>query len=342
MTDFPTTNSFLDSLIETPVLATESSSDLQEAIPYEGMDPRLKLLSYSSCLTLHTCPRKYQLYKLNSLEADLEEELNSFQQLTFDFGTAVGDGIQSCLLGKSEDEIFLAIFLSWKGELLLENTKQKKSFWLALHAVRCFMDLKSTGYLEDYELVEYEGRPAVELSFEIELNGYKYRGFVDAVLKHKETGEILVLEAKTSSATNINAAQYKNSSQAIGYSVVLDKIFKEYSSYNVLYLVYNTKKLEYTELYFTKSLWQRALWLQNLMLDTIAIDNYESFGNYPMYGENCFSYYRECEYYNLCTLPTERLVKPFTIKARDRIEKDTERYEIKVSFDELVRSQLEK
>ena len=321
-------NDFLDSPLLEPKKSVEdlfvkfTEEETPILLAGEGeIDPRLRLLSHSSRLTLHKCPRKYQLYRLKA-QANESATKDPLQQLTFDYGTVVGIGIQEALEGKTEEQIFLAMLLAWEGDLLIENPKQKKSFWLAMHAVQQFLSLRAEGYLEDYELVSYNGRPAVELSFEIILGEFVYRGFVDAVLQHTLTGEIVVLECKTSSSANINSASYKNSGQAIGYSVVLDKIFPDYSSYSVLYLVYSTKGKEYTELPFDKSLLQRALWLQDLLLDTKMIELYEEYGSYPIHGESCFDFYRECEYLGLCTLSTERLTAPLTVKVLADIEKD--------------------
>lgn len=315
-------------------------------ITEDGIDPRLKLLSHSSRTSLHKCPRKYQLYRLSSDTISLEDSKEMEQALTFAYGTAVGEGMASALEGRSEEEIILDLFLAWPVDLLDENTRQKKSFWLAIHAVQKFLQLRQDGFLDEYELVIYKGKPAVELSFQVILpDGYTYRGFVDAVLRHKQTGEILVLEAKTSSGT-ANAAMYKNSGQALGYSVVLDILFPDLSSYIVLYLVYETKSYEYKELPFTKSLLQRALWLQELLIDTQIVNLYGSYGSYgssfPMHGEACFDFFRDCEYLSLCTLQTANLTKPLTQNMLDRIEKDRESYQFTVSFEELVAAQIEK
>lgn len=349
MTDI---NKFLEEVISTSAAALEAQEQELELIPImqspaivleeNEIDPRLKLLSHSSRTTLHKCPRKYQLYRLSSQETKLEETKQANQDITFAYGTAVGTGVQSVLEDKSEEQIVLDTFLSWDTDLLIENQRQKKSFWLALFAVQKFMALREGGFLEDYELVYYEGKPAVELSFQVNLpNGFAYRGFVDAVLKHKQTGEVMVLECKTSSGT-ANSSMYKNSGQALGYSVVLDILFPELSSYLVLYLVYETKSYEYVELPFNKSLLQRALWLQELLIDTQQIELYESYKTYPMHGEACFDFFRDCEYLSLCTLSTPNLTKPLTQEILDRIEADSAAYDFTIDFYDLVKSQLDK
>ena len=306
------------------------------------IDPRLKLLSHSSRTTLHKCPRKYQLYRLSSQEQELEKTAQDNQNITFAYGSAVGVGVQSALENKTEDQVILDTFLEWDTDLLIDNPRQNKSFWLALYAVQRFLALREEGFLEEYELVYYKGKPAVELSFQILLpDGFRYRGFVDGVLQHKLTGDILVLECKTSSGT-ANSTMYKNSGQALGYSVVLDILFPTLSSYTVLYLVYESKSYQYKELPFSKSLFQRALWLQELLIDTQLVELYDSYDVYPMHGESCFDFFRDCEYLGTCTLSTKNIVKPLTQKILDTHKKDFLSYDFTVSFEELVTAQIAK
>jgi len=272
----------------------------------------------------------------------MEASLESNQAVTFAYGKVVGVGMQSVLEEKTEDQIYLDCFLEWDTDLLANNPKQNKSFWLAMQATKKFLALRQGGFLEDYELVEYAGRPAVELSFQVLLpDSYKYRGFVDAVLRHRVTGEILVLEAKTSSG-NANSTMYKNSGQALGYSVVLDILFPELSSYTVLYLVYESRNYEFVEFPFKKSLLQRALWLQELIIDTQVITLYDSYDTYPQHGEACYDFFRDCEYLSLCTLTTANLVKPLTQQMLDKMAVADSEYQFSVTFEELVEMQIKK
>lgn len=298
------------------------------------MDSRLQNLSYSSLLTLHSCPRKFQLDKLQAERA--AEDVES--SVTFAFGHLVGHGIQRAMENIPESKIIWEMFLMWKPDLWAENTKQVKSFYHAIFAVQKFIAMRTAGYLSQYELVYWEGKPACELSFRITLpDGYKYRGFVDVVLRDKESGEIVVLELKTTSSANLNPATYKNSAQAIGYSVVLDVLFPALSSYQVLYLVYTTKNYEYNPLPFEKSYLQRALWIRELLLDVETIKMYEEAGVYPMHGESCFNFYRECSYYGQCTLPTEYLTEPL---GEDEVK--VEEFQIELTLQDLIQSQLSK
>lgn len=309
------------------------------------MDIRLQQLSYSSNLTLHSCPRKFQLYKLGTDKPGIDEK----SAVTFALGHIVGAGVQGLLEGKTVKQMYWESFLMWDTDLFAEDTKSKKSFWEAMLAIERFQYVRSSSLLDQYELVYYtpagatEPVPAVELSFIINLpNGFKYRGYVDAVLRHKITGAILILEIKSTGLAAVNPATYKNSAQAIGYSVVLDVLFPELSAYEVLYLVYMTKTREYMPLPFKKSYLQRALWIQELLLDCDTILLYEKAGVYPMRGESCFNYFRECDYLYTCTLSTENLSKRLTPEIEEKIIKDHAAFHITLDVSDLIEAQIAK
>jgi len=303
---------------------------------YEGtIDPRIRQLSYSSLLTLHSCPRKFELYRKRST---YRTEESTKSTVTFAYGHVVGEAIQLALEGRSEAEIIWKMFLGWHTDLAHTDEKLNKSFYTAVIALQRFMSLREAGFLDEYELVHYNGKPACELSFCITFpDGFRLRGFVDAVLRHKVTGQIIVLECKTTGAVTLNPESYKNSAQAIGYSVVLDVLFPDLSSYEVLYLIYQTKSLEFTPIPFSKSFLQRALWIKELLLDIETIKLYEEAEVYPMRGESCFNYSRACEYFNTCTLSTSYLTKPCTEKEVDKTE-----YQVDISLQDLLESQMKK
>ena len=303
---------------------------------YTGsVDYRIRQLSYSSLLTLHSCPRKFQLYRLRTTHKAEESEKST---VTFAFGHVVGEGLASLLEGRSIEDVIFQAFLGWHTDLAAEDEKLKKSYYSAIIALQRFAAMRDEGFLDEYELVYHDGKPACELSFSVTFpDGFRLRGFVDAVLKHKHTGAVIVLECKTTGSATVNPATYKNSSQAIGYSVVLDVLFPDLSSYDVLYLVYQTKSQEYTCIPFTKSYMQRALWIRELLLDIETIKLYEEAEIYPQRGESCFSFFRECEYMQSCSLSTSFLTKPCTEKEIDSTE-----YQINLTLEDLITAQLAK
>jgi len=309
-------------------------------------DPRVKRLSHSSRLTLHQCPRKFQLYKLRSEDNGEEREL-----IHFAFGHAVGAGIQAVLNGATKEEAIWQAFLNWDADLLIEGKPGKnKSIFNAVYAVEKYVAVAHLTKVKDYELASFYDAekdawiPAVELSFRITFpNGYSYIGYVDAVLRHKVTGQLLVLELKTNGSRTVDEALYKNSGQALGYSIILDAItsaYKEHSltDYHVLYLVYKTSERELEQFIFEKTYTQRALWIQELLFDIEILGMYEAAAIYPMHGQSCYDFQRNCEYFGVCTLPTERLVKPISQKELDGIE--AERYTVDLTVDEVIEALL--
>ena len=350
----PTGFDFLDTTIRTVGNESELSveflserSEESSGIPwsepgYEGtIDYRIRQLSYSSSTLLHTCPRKYELYKKRAIHVGPpreEDDPTSNTSITFAFGHVIGEAIQKVYEGWSLEKIIFQMFIHWDADLYAVDEKAKKSLFEAIFAVRKFIALREQGFLADYDLVYYQGKPACELSFSIILpDGFRYRGFVDVVLIHRHTGVVVVLECKTTKAKAVNPATYKNSAQAIGYSIVLDAIFPDLSHYEVLYLVYSSTELEYNVFPFTKNYLQRALWIRELLLEVERIKMYEEAEIYPMHGENCFNFFRECEYINSCTLSTEYLTKPPTPEAEDKTD-----YQIVVSITDLIQAQIDK
>lgn len=275
----------------------------------DQIDPRYLRTSYSSSLLFHACPRKLQLKSLGA-----EAAPDSLSKITFAFGHLIGTGIQELLIGLDWNQVLWNAFKAWPIDLDASNEKQQKSFWEGIAALMSFKSLIQDGFLSDYEVAYFEGKPAAELSFQINLLHQTYRGFVDLVLRHKFTGELLVLEIKTTSANYVNVASYKNSAQAIGYSVVLEKIEPENSSYGVLYLAYLTKQKRFETFEFPKTYHQRSLWVRDRLWDEqtlVRLVRQEgNYGIWPMQGESCYSFGRTCEYMDICHLDTESIMTP--------------------------------
>ena len=124
----------IDTLLGTDFsLDVPEEKDLSPLYQFTGIDPRILNLSYSGNLTLHACPRRFQLSRLNADKVAVED-INS--KITFSYGHVVGHGIQMHLEGKSETEILWTLFLEWEVDLFESNEKQQKSFWRAVAAVQ--------------------------------------------------------------------------------------------------------------------------------------------------------------------------------------------------------------
>ena len=277
----------------------------------------VKLLSHSSIETLHSCPRKFEIYRMNYAPKE---------KGTIDtaFGHAVGVGVQELLILSSpkadaysyqEDSLrnigltdyqiaIWKMFLSWEVDIDEVKPKSKKSFHAACLAVEKYQQQLLPLLTSEWELAYFEGKPAVELGFIIKLpNDYYYRGYVDAVLVNKKEKRFRVLELKTTGLNVVDVAQYKNSFQGVGYGVILDKLAAslDYSAdYYVDYLVYKTVSKEFLTFPFLKTNYQRAKWLSQLLVETETIDLYLQKELFPTHGESCYNFYRQCQYFGIC------------------------------------------
>lgn len=329
---------------------TEASKTSQEIEnDSSGIHPNLGLLSYSSCCTLHTCPRKYQLRKLFSPETQTRE-----RDIHTDFGSLVGLGLQHYYLSNFDlQTTYLMMLSSWKEDLdSEEGLRDKKTFFHALLAIDKFIQVAQTRF-KDYELfnVTHEDTLGVngtwagcELGFSVSFfDNFKYRGFVDILLIHKYTRKFLVIECKTTKTKRFHPAQFKNSGQGLGYSLVVDTISsklgnKQAEAFDVVYLVWSTSEGEWNELTIEHSHTDRAQWLRNILFDIERISVYEKAGMFPMHGESCYSYFRACDYFDLCQMSDKSL----QLDKAKLISDPDEKYMFHFTLEELINAQTEK
>lgn len=305
------------------------------------MHPNLGLLSYSSCCLLHTCPRKFQLRKLYA-EQIRERDVHT------DFGSLVGLGLQHYYMSQGDMPFtYINMLSTWTEELdSEEGYKDKKTFFHALAAVDKFIELYQTR-LKDYELfyLPIKGNNAgIELGFSVAFfEDFKYRGFVDILLQHKYTRKFLVIECKTTKYKNIHEAQFKNSGQGLGYSLVVDTIASSLKipnaeSFDVMYLIWSTSNSEWEEITVNHSHTDRAKWLRYILFDIERIQTYVEADTFPMHGESCYSYFRPCEFYDVCTMSDKALMLD---KAKIIVD-DEKKIIFNFTLEELIKAQMDK
>lgn len=264
------------------------------------------------------------------------------------FGSSVGAGIQELFITDSIDKAKLKAFLSWDIDLLygIPLTKSKKCFPTVIHAIEEFLPHFNI-IQSEWELFYFDDSsgnqiPAIELSATVRLpNGFRYRIFIDVVLRHKVTGELLVLELKTTGSNNVNEAQYGNSNQALSYSVILDKISPGNSSYYVWYFVYCSSMERWEPFNFIKTRLDKANWIRTVLYDTRNIETCIQDGFFPKQGENCFDYGRPCIYYGSCDMSRTALYAGDGV-IKERIdEENKKKYNYEFTIEDLVSQQLE-
>lgn len=318
----------------------EDSVEVLEEADELFIHPNLKLLSHSSQVVLHSCGRKFFLYRLlNPKIAPREEDIHT------DFGKLVGYGTQLIFMKKHH---YIPMFAAWHQDLEEDlESSRKKSFFHALHAVDKFSSEVLNVELREYDLVYFDtDRPAIELGFSIDCgNGFSYRGKMDALLRHRETGEFAVWEGKTTGSNRVHEAMYKNSAQGLGYSVVVDAIAvslgeKPGQNYKVIYGVYKSSQMEWELLEFRKTFTQRAMWIKTLLLDIKRIGDYVEADFFPLQGESCYDYFKPCQYFEVCEMSDKNLIGPIEeVPVIDRIEEEA-KYEFKFSLDEIIEAQV--
>lgn len=270
--------------------------------------------SYSRRLTLHSCPRKYQLENIFNLGMRTDT-------LDFAYGHAVAAGIQQLVVEPDDlNRAAAATLAAWSMPIDDCDYRGKKSLWYAIRMVQKFYELlknPATNFLRNYEIAMFptaDGslRPAVELTFCINcFEGYVYEGHIDLVLKEKGAAKYLVVEVKTTKFVEVSDSSYKNSDQALGYSIVIESIAKDLDaegSYSVLYLVAKSGRQEYEYRVYPKSRIQRAQFINGLILDIEIEKMYRKWNIYPMHGESCFNFFRPCEFFGKCDSPDSVLL----------------------------------
>lgn len=294
----------------------------------------LKLLSHSGLQTLRSCPRKFELEKLSSRRDG--------PTIHTAFGSAMGDGIQKILETNSLDAGLLAAFKAWNVDLYDTMPKAFKSFPHVILALENFYTniLPQFG---DWELLWTEkngvSKPACELSFVVALPlGYYYRGFLDAVLKNKVTGKFRVLELKTTGSRMVDEANYANSFQGVGYSIILDKIAPQgYSDYEVLYLVFKTFNQTFEDYPFVKLSSHRMNWLNDLLLTVETIELYKRTKRFSTNGDSCKNFGKLCRFYEECNYANESIFAGAEVVYEPTINLDE--FDYQFTYEELLNYQ---
>lgn len=320
---------------------------------YRKLTASANVTSYSLLTNLHKCPRAFELDKLQA-NSEILVDVGP-PNLDFAFGHAVGAGIQTYAATKSLIAAQFAAFLAWRAphdaeKLDARGSPVGKSLAHATNAIEIFANFWEEE-LSEWEVVKLpNGRPATELAFAIDMQQkpepiYHF-GHVDTVLQHKETKTLAVWEGKTTTMENIDEAEYANSNQALGYSVIVDAIAAEIGAsgteYEVLYIVYSSKARRFLLLPFGKTRTQRAEWLQDTLLDHANLATYQRIGFYPKRGESCVNKYgRKCHWFGTCQMSNASLfpgVTPPTLTDVDSVES----LDFKFTLSDLIKSQQER
>ena len=328
----------LNSVLDSNVGASETAFAVRKD-RYHELVALQNVSSYSTQQKLFSCPREYQLSKM---EADLQGDQDKESNVDFAFGHAVGAGVAE--YDKSQDlkKAYWAAFLAWNIDLLAAKERkeggrdQKKSFAHALWALDMYTEFYQEEGLGEYEVAYTEAMLGVDLE-----DGNFYAGHVDTIFKHKELGSYLVKENKTTGFAAVDPALYANSDQGLGYSVVVSALGA--TEYTVLYCIYSTTEQRWIAMRFVKSPLAKAEWLQTQLLFGSEKDEYARINFFPRRGGSCFKFNRRCKYFETCDFDTERVFgKKFsdlkTIGSLDELDA-IEHLDFRLTLTELIAHQ---
>jgi hypothetical protein len=285
-------------------------------------------LSHSSLETLHTCERKWQLEKLLVDPSVREENEHTV------YGRAFGAGVATYMVTQDPDVALYQAWLTYWPEL----ESEKKSIPMCMSALMsAFPELDTL--LMEYEVATFNGRPAVELSFRLDITEeYYFVGYIDLVLRHRFTNIYSVWDAKSTGLQLLDLSPlYRNSGQVLGYSVAIDRIVGEsLSSYGVGFIAsqVDARRLKAKTHIFSwdKTLLDRLKWFMTLGLDVKKLEQMAELGHYPMRGHSCLSFNRPCRYFGVCNLHAADIEK--------EREEDTIEYDFRYKLDDLISDHL--
>lgn len=286
-------------------------------------------LSHSALDVLHTCERKFQLDRL--LVNDNEKRDYPATVL----GKAFGAGVQSYMVHQDREK---AIFDTYMAYYPIEEDNQR-SEEVAINMVICAIPYLDN-LLLDYKVLTFNGKPAIELSFRLDIDDkFYFVGYVDLVLENLWDGRCAVMEVKTTALKLHDLSPlYQNSGQALGYSIVLDKILgQEKSEYDVLYFIGqlgsgNGFTPIITKQVYPKSLQDRLNWFITLGMDVEHLHTMLLHNVFPLRGSNCLQYMRACPHLGTCNL--------HSLDRYKEEEEDLIDYQFSYSLDSVIENHI--
>jgi hypothetical protein len=285
-------------------------------------------LSHSALEILQACEQKFEIERF--FKGSKVEEANP----DFIWGKSYGIGFQEYLLTRDMDQAIWKVFLSYTPWV----EKDSKQFWKIIHGLVVNQEKIDT-FLETYELVQFHKVPAIELGIKIIIDDvFYYVGFIDAVVKNKQSGKYAILECKSTGSSLYEIdPMYRHSGQGIGYSIGLDTIVGEtLTDYDIIYPVLQyPSRLASTPiihfLRFEKNLLDRLQWFITLQLDVDKIKTMFQLNHFPKRSTACLAYNRVCPHYGTCHL----------LSIREYKDEEPDPHEKKYSFTFLLQDIIE-
>ncbi len=304
---------------------------------------RIRLSTSSRDLFLE-CERKYQLVEL--LEGNERESHSAI----FSFGHGWGDGVVEYLITGDLDAAVYRAWLSYWPHLE-DITSLRLEEW-------CVQGLRQAQHKLDsirevWEVAEFNGKPARELGFHIDINErFYWQSAMDAVLRHKRDSYLGVFECKhTFSYLDDITPMYKNSGQALGYSIVLDQIAQQpLASFPLHYFIGQWIRGELPKVTIHHYQWRKTLldrlnWFLTLGVDVQRLQQLLDMGLFPMRGHSCLKYNKPCQFFGTCNLRSNDVWKTdeYFLKTKNaHIQEVEANIQFRFKLDDIVANHIQR
>lgn len=278
-------------------------------------------LSHSSIGSFHSCPRLFWLTKIKKFSAFKESNATLI-------GQAIHSAFQSYCINKDASLALFELLYRYPYDL---PVSYNRSLLECVKALYLLIDWWDNGH---YELV-YSKKdsvlfPMVETRISIDIKNkygieFNWVGMIDLVIRDCLTGELIVLDIKTTTMKGDSLfANYKNSFQCMPYAMALaaqlgeSKPISSYFPMTVKYIVVSLGwSGEINEFTFTKSQKDYNEWV--LILNCFLEDyiRFSTASNFPRKAGSCLMFNKPCSFIDNCNDDESYLDKLYERYERD-------------------------
>ena len=293
-------------------------------------------ISHSSSESLAGCARRFEFNKILQFSSHDGSKSSAG-------GTAMHEAWYEYLRTGSKRDAVWQMLTRYPAE---EIGKAYDS-WSIEAVYETLTELLDYPLLSQYTVAKIDGKPAIEIPFEIRLKDIYldreqtipiyYVGFIDVILYDDNSNEYIAVDLKnTARWSNNYEAFYRFSSQMLPYGLVLQTILgSDHTLFRVLYLqtYVNLKEPRIDEFPFTIDSDQRLPDLvMNLAATITQLQMFYRFKRWPRRGSSCFSFNKVCPYYDYCEEPNDLIEAAFSKRTEDHFKKYEERA-LKITLD---------
>lgn len=277
-------------------------------------------ISHSSRGLLSACDRKFEFRKFYDLPG-------SDPSLASEMGHALHTGFQHYIVNRDQEAAIMAYMLRYPIQLC-HNPMDTRSLEAGYATLMAMMEFVKFDHKEIAMVNCLDGivRPAVEVPFEIELEGFSlsdeedypvsYTGYIDLMVYDTIEKEYETLDIKTTQnyKTVDYSPKYTYSEQCLPYGLVLEYMLgREINGFNTNYFVADIDILEPIMQYhpFHKSRADIEDWYRGLLVDLARIKMFYNMKWWPRSGggHSCMAYNKKCSFFDICELREEDIIK---------------------------------